>query len=75
MPNEPYFRFSHIDGKVQIFSFVPGVKMFPNEPGPGQTAQNYVAEVDTEEEAFDLLDRLKVPQNKRPERNKSFRSL
>ena len=68
MADEPSFKFSHVDGKVQIFSFVTGVKLFPDTPGLGSTAQNFVAEVEDEEEAHALLDRLGVPSNKRPER-------
>jgi hypothetical protein len=67
-PSEPEFKFSHVDGKIQIFSHVHNVKMFPTSAGT--TAQNFVAECADEEEANELLDRLRVPKSQRPEHTK-----
>lgn len=64
-PSPPEYRFSHVDDKVQIFSHVHHVQMFPGS-GTGSTCQNFVAEVEDEEAAFALLDRIGVPQAQRP---------
>lgn len=70
MSEEPEFIFGHVDGKVQIYSVVKGVKLFPDVEGDGQSARNFVAEAEDEEAAHDLLDRIGVKQSQRPERKK-----
>lgn len=66
-PSEPYYTFSHTDGKIQIFSVVKNVQMFPGG-GLGRNAQNFVAECGDEEAAHALLDRIGVSRKYRPER-------
>lgn len=66
-PSEPEYKFSRTDGKVQIFSVVHNVQMFAGS-GKGSSVQNFVAEVDDEDAAHALLDRIDVPRKNRPER-------